>query len=95
MGLLLVVTVRTPAAGLIGFALAGGGLSVVAPQLFAAAGRAVPENPTAAVARVNVGVYAGFVLGAPMIGAVTALASQRGPSPWRSRSWWASSWSGR
>jgi MFS family permease len=76
-GLLLVVTAPTPAAGLTGFALAGGGLSVIAPQLFAAAGRAAPENPTDAVARVNVCVYAGFVLGAPMVGAVTALASQR------------------
>ena len=76
-GLLLVVTTRVPAAGLIGFVLTGLGLSLIAPQAFAAAGRAVPERPAAGVARVNVCVYAGFVLGAPLIGTIAALSSLR------------------
>ncbi|GLI01039.1 MFS transporter [Phytohabitans aurantiacus] len=76
-GLLLVISAGTPATGLAGFAVAGFGLSVIAPQAFVAAARAVPQRPGTAIARVNVCVYAGFVLGAPLIGAISALASLR------------------
>ncbi|MEV6598681.1 MFS transporter [Actinoplanes sp. NPDC051346] len=76
-GMSMVVTAATPATGLAGFAVVGCGLSVIAPLAFTAAGRAVPELPTAAVARVNLCVYAGFVLGAPLVGMVASLASPR------------------
>jgi len=76
-GLLLVAVAGSAPAALAGFGLTGCGLSVIAPQAFTAAGQAVPERPASAVAAVNICVYAGFVLGAPAIGTIAALASLR------------------
>ncbi|SFR22146.1 Fucose permease [Lentzea waywayandensis] len=77
LGTILVVVATTPAAALAGFAVAGFGLSVVVPQAFVAAANAVPERPAAAVSRINLCVYAGFVLGAPTIGTIAAVWSLR------------------
>lgn len=57
-------------AGLVGFTLLGFGLCVLVPQTFAAAGRLFPASSDAAVARLNVFNYVGFLIGSPLVGAV-------------------------
>lgn len=77
-GLTVVVIAHAPLPGLIGFALLGLGLSSVVPQAFTAAAHAVPNSPDIAVARVNAFTYAGFVLGAPLVGIAAEIHSLRG-----------------
>jgi MFS family permease len=77
VGLLVVALAPVPAVGLAGFALQGLGLCVVVPLSFSAAGRLDPADTGVAIARVNLFNYAGFVIGAGMIGAVAELASLR------------------
>lgn len=50
------------------FAVTGVGLSVIAPQSFSAAGRLDPAGTGAAIARVNMFNYVGFVAGAALVG---------------------------
>ncbi|MEV5411563.1 MFS transporter [Thermopolyspora sp. NPDC052614] len=50
------------------FALTGVGLSVIAPQVFSAAGRLDPAGTGVAVARVNLFNYIGFIVGAAVVG---------------------------
>ncbi|PSK87391.1 hypothetical protein CLV63_13246 [Murinocardiopsis flavida] len=69
-GLLAVVAAGHPWVALAGFAATGLGASVVIPASFSAAGRIHPADPDAAVARVNVFNYVGFVLGAVLIGTI-------------------------
>ncbi|MQY15721.1 Inner membrane protein YbjJ [Streptomyces sp. RB5] len=69
--------------GIAGFTLLGFGLCVIVPQTFAAAGRLAaehggPEASDAAVARLNIFNYVGFLVGAPLVGAVGEAWSYRG-----------------
>ena len=70
-------------AGIAGFTVLGLGLSVIVPQTFAAAGRLAfeshgPEASDAAVARLNVFNYVGFLVGSPLVGALGDAWSYRG-----------------
>ncbi|MFG2330747.1 MFS transporter [Streptomyces sp. NPDC048604] len=64
--------------GMAGFTVLGLGLSVVVPQTFAAAGRLFPGASDAAVARLNVFNYVGFLIGSPLVGALGDAWSYRG-----------------
>jgi predicted MFS family arabinose efflux permease len=64
--------------GMLGFTLLGLGLCVLVPQTFAAAGRLFPGASDAAVARLNIFNYVGFLIGSPLVGAVGDLWSYRG-----------------
>ncbi|MFH9333981.1 MFS transporter [Streptomyces althioticus] len=70
-------------AGMLGFTLLGLGLCVLVPQTFAAAGRRAyetgrPGASDAAVARLNVFNYVGFLIGSPLVGALGEAWSYRG-----------------
>ncbi|MER7570184.1 MFS transporter [Streptomyces sp. NPDC126514] len=65
-------------AGMLGFTLVGLGLCVLVPQTFAAAGRLFPGASDAAVARLNVFNYVGFLVGSPLVGALGDAWSYRG-----------------
>ncbi|ARP74154.1 transporter [Streptomyces sp. MUSC 125] len=56
--------------GMLGFTLLGLGLCVIVPQTFAAAGRLFPGASDAAVARLNIFNYVGFLVGSPLVGAL-------------------------
>jgi MFS family permease len=73
----LVAAAPGPVLGVLGFAIVGAGLCVVVPQSFSAAGALDPTGSGAAVARVNLFNYIGFVVGAALIGAVAKGASLR------------------
>lgn len=77
VGLAVVALAPAPWAAVVGFAATGLGLSVVVPLAFSVAGRLDPDGSGAAVARVNLFNYVGFVLGAGLIGAVAEVASLR------------------
>lgn len=64
--------------GIAGFTVLGLGLSVIVPQTFAAAGRLFPGASDAAVARLNVFNYVGFLIGSPLVGALGDAWSYRG-----------------
>ncbi|MFF9336981.1 MFS transporter [Streptomyces albogriseolus] len=69
--------------GMLGFTLLGLGLCVLVPQTFAAAGRRAyetgrPGASDAAVARLNVFNYVGFLIGSPLVGALGDAWSYRG-----------------
>jgi predicted MFS family arabinose efflux permease len=64
--------------GMLGFTLLGLGLCVIVPQTFAAAGRLFPGASDAAVARLNIFNYVGFLVGSPLVGALGDLWSYRG-----------------
>ncbi|GEB58435.1 MFS transporter [Streptomyces gardneri] len=64
--------------GIAGFTVLGFGLSVIVPQTFAAAGRLFPGASDAAVARLNVFNYVGFLIGSPLVGALGDALSYRG-----------------
>lgn len=79
------VVAVAPAAwvGMLGFTLLGLGLCVLVPQTFAAAGRLAddrhgPGASDAAVARLNVFNYVGFLIGSPLVGALGDAWSYRG-----------------
>ncbi|MFC6082320.1 MFS transporter [Sphaerisporangium aureirubrum] len=57
------------------FAVAGVGLSVVAPQSFSAAGRLDPAGTGVAIARVNMFNYVGFIVGAALVGGIAEAAN--------------------
>ncbi|MEV8537039.1 MFS transporter [Streptomyces sp. NPDC051211] len=65
-------------AGMLGFTLLGFGLCVIVPQTFAAAGRLFPGASDAAVARLNIFNYVGFLVGSPLVGALGDAWSYRG-----------------
>ncbi|MEV0227462.1 MFS transporter [Streptomyces sp. NPDC050704] len=56
--------------GMLGFTLLGFGLCVIVPQTFAAAGRLFPGAADAAIARLNIFNYVGFLIGSPLVGAL-------------------------
>ncbi|MEU5092638.1 MFS transporter [Streptomyces sp. NPDC021356] len=65
-------------AGMLGFTLLGLGLCVLVPQTFAAAGRLFPGASDAAIARLNIFNYVGFLVGSPLVGALGDAWSYRG-----------------
>ncbi|MER5935450.1 MFS transporter [Streptomyces sp. NPDC002054] len=74
-----VVAVATgPWVGMFGFTLLGFGLCVIVPQTFAAAGRLFPGGSDAAIARLNIFNYVGFLVGSPLVGALGDAWSYRG-----------------
>lgn len=64
--------------GMGGFTLLGLGLCVLVPQTFAAAGRLFPGASDAAIARLNIFNYVGFLIGSPLVGALGDAWSYRG-----------------
>ncbi|MFD3525159.1 MFS transporter [Streptomyces sp. NPDC058653] len=64
--------------GILGFTVLGFGLCVLVPQCFAAAGRMFPDASDAAVARLNIFNYVGFLIGSPLVGALGDVWSYRG-----------------
>ncbi|NED91324.1 MFS transporter, partial [Streptomyces sp. SID11233] len=64
--------------GMLGFTLLGLGLCVLVPQTFAAAGRMFPHASDAAVARLNIFNYVGFLVGSPLVGALGDAWNYRG-----------------
>ncbi|WP_107123095.1 MFS transporter [Streptomyces caeruleatus] len=69
--------------GMVGFTLLGLGLCVLVPQTFAAAGRLASEKygpgaSDAAIARLNVFNYVGFLIGSPLVGALGDAWNYRG-----------------
>ncbi|MFE0497520.1 MFS transporter [Streptomyces albidoflavus] len=82
-GFALVAGAPGVAAGMAGFTLLGLGLCVLVPQTFAAAGRigfekGGPAGSDAAVARLNVFNYVGFLVGSPLVGVIGDALSYRG-----------------
>ncbi|TVL93501.1 MFS transporter [Streptomyces sp. SAJ15] len=79
-GFAVVAAAPGAAVGLLGFTLLGLGLCVIVPQTIAAAGWRYPEPRAAeaAVARLNVFNYVGFLVGSPLVGALGAVWSLRG-----------------
>jgi MFS family permease len=77
-GFAVVAVAPGPAVGMLGFTLLGLGLCVLVPQTFAAAGRLFPQASDAAVARLNVFNYVGFLVGSPLVGALGDAWSYRG-----------------
>ena len=66
------------AAGLVGIALAGLAISVVAPLIFGVAGRVGgPGRQASSIARVSTIAYFGFVVGPALVGGVAGAASLR------------------
>ncbi|MEV7420416.1 MFS transporter [Streptomyces sp. NPDC089919] len=64
--------------GMAGFTLLGFGLCVIVPQTFAAAGRLFPGGSDAAIARLNIFNYVGFLVGSPLVGTLGDAWSYRG-----------------
>ncbi|MDG3008574.1 MFS transporter [Rhodococcus sp. D2-41] len=75
VGTALVVIAPVAPVAILGFALAGLGLCVIAPLAFAAAGRL--DDSGVSVARANSFTYVGFLLGAGLIGPIADLSSMR------------------
>ncbi|MFD8212070.1 MFS transporter [Streptomyces sp. NPDC059695] len=78
LGFAVVAVSQGAWAGIAGFTVLGLGLSVIVPQTFAAAGRLFPGASDAAVARLNVFNYVGFLVGSPLVGALGDAWSYRG-----------------
>jgi len=69
-GLVMVAVAPTSLFAIAGFAVVGVGISPILPLAFVAAAEHDPAGTGIAVARVNVGNYVGFVLGAPLVGII-------------------------
>ncbi|MET9118950.1 MFS transporter [Streptomyces longwoodensis] len=77
-GFAVVAVAPGPWVGMLGFTLLGLGLCVLVPQTFAAAGRLFPGASDAAIARLNIFNYVGFLVGSPLVGALGDAWSYRG-----------------
>ncbi|MGI5377278.1 MFS transporter [Streptomyces sp. CA-251387] len=82
-GFAVVAGAPGPWVGMLGFTLLGVGLCVLVPQTFAAAGRLASEKygpgaSDAAIARLNVFNYGGFLIGSPLVGALGDAWNYRG-----------------
>ncbi|MFI6446275.1 MFS transporter [Kitasatospora sp. NPDC050543] len=64
-------------AGILGFTVLGLGICAIIPQVFAAGGRLFPADSDAAIARLNLFNYAGFLIGSPLVGALADASSFR------------------
>ena len=76
-GLLAVVLAPGVPVGLLGFAVAGAGLGLIAPLCFSAAGALAPGREDAVIARLNVFNYVGAVLGGVLVGAIGSASTLR------------------
>ncbi len=76
-GFVLVLFSSDPIFAIIGFALAGFGLSNTIPVLFSVAGNHPDFSPGAAIAGVATIGYVGFLIGPPLIGAISEISSLR------------------
>ncbi|WP_405562113.1 MFS transporter [Streptomyces sp. NBC_01180] len=74
----VVAAATGPWVGMLGFTLLGFGLCVIVPQTFAAAGRLFPHASDAAIARLNIFNYVGFLVGSPLVGAIGDAWNYRG-----------------
>jgi len=63
--------------GIAGFTVLGLGICAIIPQVFAAGGRLFPADSDAAVARLNLFNYVGFLIGSPLVGAIADASSYR------------------
>ncbi len=71
IGTAMLAIAPTPIVAIVGLAIAGAGISMVAPALFARAGRlANPAGRGAAIARVTALGYTGFIIGPALVGIV-------------------------
>ena len=77
VGLLLVITSQAPAQAVVGFAVAGAGLGLIAPLCFSAAGELAPGHADAVVARLNGFNYVGAVLGGVFVGVIGSQSNLR------------------
>ncbi|MCB9424958.1 MAG: MFS transporter [Actinobacteria bacterium] len=76
-GLIVVALAPSAIVAIAGFAIIGLGISPVLPMAFVAASHHDPGHTGIAVARVNVGNYIGFVIGAPLVGLIGEFSSLR------------------
>jgi len=67
-GIVLALALRTPAAGLIGFALVGAGAAVLVPAIFRVAGSTARTSAAAGIAAVATAGYTGALVTGPAIG---------------------------
>ena len=72
VGLGIVVAVHMIVPAIIGFALTGIGVGILVPLAFSAAGHAAPGNSDEVIARVNLFNYGGALVGAVLLGALSA-----------------------
>lgn len=72
LGMLVVVVAPGPVVAIVGFAVVGAALPVVAPLCFSAAGALAPGGADAVVARVNIFNYLGSVIGGVSVGLIGA-----------------------
>lgn len=72
-GMLGALLVGHPAAGIVGFACLGAGMSCIAPQVYSAAGQRDPARAGAALALVVSLGYTGFLIGPVVVGAVSTV----------------------
>ena len=79
VGLAVVAAAPTPVIALAFIAVAGMGIALVAPALYARAGRtASSHNRAAAIARLTSFGYTGFLLGPPLMGGLAEVVGLRG-----------------
>ncbi|MFJ9607894.1 MFS transporter [Kitasatospora sp. NPDC101176] len=77
LGFALAAAAPAPWAGIAGFTVLGFGICAIIPQVFAAGGRLFPADSDAAVARLNLFNYVGFLIGSPLVGALADAGSYR------------------
>ncbi|WP_441245489.1 MFS transporter [Kitasatospora sp. McL0602] len=77
LGFVIAAAAPGPWAGIGGFTVLGLGICAIIPQVFAAGGRLFPADSDAAVARLNLFNYVGFLIGSPLVGAIADGASYR------------------
>jgi hypothetical protein len=73
----VVAAAAVPAVAIAGFAVVGVGLCAVVPLSFSGAGALDPHQTGVAIARVNLFNYAGFVVGAALVGVIAEVAGLR------------------
>jgi len=79
IGVIVAATAHHAAVALVGFVIAGAGLALSAPTLFALAGRLGGEGARgSAMSTVAILGYLGFLVGPPLIGGVSSAISLRG-----------------
>ena len=76
-GLILVLTATGPEQAVLGFAVAGAGLGLIAPLCFSSAGLLAPGHADAVIARLNGFNYLGAVLGGVFVGFIGTASSLR------------------
>jgi MFS family permease len=77
VGLGVGLIINRPASVLVGFMCLGAGLALVVPMVFSACGHIPDVHPGTAVATVSACGWSGFVIGPPVIGAISSLTSLR------------------